>query len=232
MNSESIFFKFPSTPHLGGYASQHLRGDKVLASDECEVFLRHEVIIEEKIDGANLGISFDDTAALLLQNRGGYLNKPYGGQWKPLDTWAHPKVDMLFEALSDRYILFGEWCYAMHSIYYDSLPDWFIGFDIYDKFKKKFFSLDRRNALLARMQIAIVPMIAKNKFTLQQLEHLSSVSTFGRSAGEGLYIRYDTGEWLGGRAKFVRPNFLQKIDDHWTQGGGRTNRLARNNSQK
>ena len=40
---------------------------------------------------------------------------------------------MLFEILSEKFILFGEWCYAQHSIFYDRLPDWFLGFDIYDK---------------------------------------------------------------------------------------------------
>ena len=56
MNS---FFKFPSTPHLAVLENSNIRDDKVLSKEERELFLQHNVYVEEKIDGANLGISFD-----------------------------------------------------------------------------------------------------------------------------------------------------------------------------
>ena len=50
MNS---FFKFPSTPHLAVLENSNIRDDKVLSKEERELFLQHNVYVEEKIDGAN-----------------------------------------------------------------------------------------------------------------------------------------------------------------------------------
>ena len=36
------------------------------------------VVLEEKVDGANSGISFDENGNLLLQSRGHFLNGSYG----------------------------------------------------------------------------------------------------------------------------------------------------------
>ena len=122
------FFKFPSTPHLALLGDVDIRGDKVMSEPERDAFLGHKLVVEEKVDGANLGISFDSNGNIHAQNRGAYLTLPGLGQWKKLLEWLSPKEDMLFDHLIDRYILFGEWCYAQHSVFYNRLPDWFLGF--------------------------------------------------------------------------------------------------------
>ena len=185
------FFKFPSTPHLTILEGGKVRGDKVLSESERTNFLQHELVIEEKVDGANLGISFDAEGNLSLQNRGAYLHMPSIGQWKKLDQWLNPKVDTIFETLTDRYILFGEWCYAKHSVFYNKLPDWFLGFDIYDKFVNKFFSTDRRNEFLERMGITQVPFIATGHFSCTELKQLLSYSKISDQPAEGVYLRVD-----------------------------------------
>ena len=55
------FFKFPTTPHLTILGTGKVREDKVLTQLERDYFLEHKLTVEEKIDGANLGISFDST---------------------------------------------------------------------------------------------------------------------------------------------------------------------------
>ena len=87
-----------------------IRGDKVLSESERSAFLQHDLVIEEKIDGANLGISFDSWGNIQAQNRGAYLQLPRAGQWKKLDNWLAQRTDTLFEHLLDQFILFGEWC--------------------------------------------------------------------------------------------------------------------------
>lgn len=62
--------KFPRTPHLANLGSSSVRDDKVFTDRERANFLEHEVTLEEKIDGANLGISFDEEGNVVLQNRG------------------------------------------------------------------------------------------------------------------------------------------------------------------
>ena len=96
-----------------------IRGDKVLTESERDAFLRHELTVEEKVDGANLGLSFDADGNIRAQNRGAYLHLPGSGPWKKLGEWLALHTDALFQHLSDQYILFGEWCYAQHSIFYE-----------------------------------------------------------------------------------------------------------------
>jgi hypothetical protein len=219
------FFKFPTTIHLAVLEGADIRGDKVLSESERDEFLKHELIVEEKVDGANLGISFDDDGNIRAQNRGAYLLLLGTGQWKKLGDWLVARTQDLFESLTNRYILFGEWCYAQHSVYYDRLPDWFLGFDIYDKVINRFLSTSRRDELFGRMNTAKIPAIARGRFTLTDLSRLLSQSLLGPQPTEGLYLRIDREQWLYQRAKLVRPAYIQSIEQHWSRHAIRSNRI-------
>lgn len=219
------FFKYPSTPHLAIYGNTDVRDDKVMSETERTEFLQHELIVEEKVDGANLGISFDHEGNIRAQNRGSYLHFPCRGQWKKLSEWLMPRVDKLFEQLTDKYILYGEWCYAQHSIAYDSLPDWFLGFDVFDKNSEKFFSCVRRNEMFNALGISQVPLIQRGHFTISELKNLVSQSQLSEHPAEGIYLRFDQGDWLEQRAKLVRPAFIQSIEKHWSRSTIKTHRL-------
>ncbi|MDR3557251.1 MAG: RNA ligase family protein [Syntrophobacteraceae bacterium] len=222
---EDNFFKFPSTPHLTVLGEMDIRGDKVMTEGEREEFLHHKLVVEEKVDGANIGISFGPSGEIRVQNRGEYLVEPYCGQWKRLAEWLNPRTDFFFDRLGDRYILFGEWCYAQHSAYYERLPDWFLGFDIFDKIRLRFFSCRRRDAMLLDLKVYKVPHLKEGYFSLAELQGLFSTSLLGDVQAEGLYLRWDSDDWLEKRAKLVRPTFLQSIADHWSQKNIRANRL-------
>ena len=219
------FFKFPSTPHLALLGDVEVRGDKVMSESVRNDFLRHELVVEEKVDGANLGISFDAEGNIRAQNRGAYLHLPSSGQWKKLAAWLLPRTDALFEQLTDHYILFGEWCYAAHSVVYDRLPDWFLGFDIYDKDTSRFFSCARRDEIFRAIGISQTPEIDRGHFTLSKLRKLLGQSQLSDKPAEGLYLRLDLGKWLDRRAKLVRPAFIQSVERHWTRSGIKANRL-------
>lgn len=221
------FFRFPSTPHLGELGVS-IRADSVMTDDEQGEFLKQQLVVEEKVDGANLGISFDDDANIHAQNRGSYLVRPDYSlldgthrQWSPLPTWLSLKANDLFEHLSNQYILFGEWCYAKHSVSYDQLPDWLLGLDVYDKKVGYFLSSDRRNALFKKIGINQVPFIDQGEFTFEELKEIllkPLKSALGDSQAEGLYLRSNQDEnWLGQRAKLVQPEFLQSIEEHWSR---------------
>lgn len=221
------FFKYPSTPHLAILRGATVRDDKVLSPRDQSEFLSHDVFVEEKIDGANLGISFDHEGTVQAQNRGSILSLPAQGQWKPLNEWLNANVARLYKSLSDRYILFGEWCYATHSIHYDRLPSWFLGFDVYDSNSNQFIGISERNAMLDEMKIYLVPQIASGRFDLTSIVDLLRESQVGREAAEGLVLRRRMPEknafW---KAKIVRAEFIQAIDDHWSRKPLRTNQLA------
>jgi ATP-dependent RNA circularization protein (DNA/RNA ligase family) len=224
------FFKFPSTPHLAAMPGVDIRDDKVLTASEREEFLRHDLIVEEKVDGTNLGISFDSDGNIRAQNRGAYLQLPNSGQWKKLGEWLTLQTNVFFENLLDRYILFGEWCYAQHSVFYDRLPDWFLGFDIYDRESGYFLSSIRRDRLLEKMHIAKIPCLARGRFSYPELTKLLLQSKLSDQPAEGLYLRFDQGDWLGQRAKLVRPAFIQAIEQHWSRSALKPNRIKSGSS--
>ena len=196
-----------------------------MTASERNEFLCHELAVEEKIDGANLGISFDSNGNIRAQNRGAYLELPGSGQWKKLSEWLTPKTETFFEHLFDRYILFGEWCYARHTVFYDRLPDWFLGFDIYDREKSRFLSCSRRDEFFRTIRIYPVPNIRCGHFTLSELSELLLQSMLGDYPAEGIYLRSDRGGWLVQRAKLVYPAFIQSIEQHWSRKGIEPNRL-------
>jgi ATP-dependent RNA circularization protein (DNA/RNA ligase family) len=219
------FFKFPSTPHLATLECVEVRDDKVLSEDELYRFLQNELVVEEKVDGTNLGISFNTEGSVQLQNRGSYLQLPGVGQWKKLEQWLNPKMDILFNILSDRYILFGEWCYAQHSVFYNHLPDWFFGFDLYDKREEKFLSVEQRDKLFDKMGINKVPQLGNGHYSFSEIQQLLDQSKISDEPAEGLYIRVDKGSWLLKRAKLVRSSFIQSVEEHWSRSAIIPNQL-------
>lgn len=202
------------------------RNDKVLSSDEIERVLSQTVSIEEKIDGANLGISFNDDGDLKLQNRGSYLIEPLYGQWKHVKDWLRNRESVIFDVITNRYILYGEWCYAKHSLYYNALPDWFIGFDLFDKKNERFLSVKQRNDLLNQMEIEIVPLLGQGIYSVDVLTKFFTRSKYGNEMCEGIYIRQDKDNYLQYRAKMVREEFKQNIGEHWSKGRLQCNKVA------
>ena len=214
-----MLHKFPSTPHLAWLGKNHLREDKVLADLERDRFLSNPLIIEEKIDGANLGLSFSAEGQLQFQNRGNWLTGCLQGQWQRLRGWAATHEQALRENLPPQHVLFGEWCYAKHSSFYDHLPDWFIAFDVFDSEAARFWSTPRRNKLLANVGIPSVPEINRGRFSLSNLiVMLDGTSGFGGTFREGIYLRRESEDWLLERVKLVRPEFVQSINEHWSKG--------------
>ena len=225
MNDE-FFYKYPTTPYLMTPNIKIQRCDKILSVDQAEDFFTKPVIVEEKIDGANLGISFDTNGAICFQNRGDYLRPPFVGQWAILNRWISDKESALLDALSDRYILFGEWCYFTHSVFYNALPDWFIAFDVYDKQDELFLSTRERNCLVSTIGLSLVPIIFVGHISIDKLNSLLGKSSFGTTDSEGLYLRIEDNNSIIRRAKYVRGTFSQSISSHWSKQSLHKNRLV------
>lgn len=221
------FFRFPHTPHIAWLGHGHARDDKVLASRQVRELLAHDVVVEEKVDGANLGISVDEHGSLRAQSRGCYLSLDEAkGQWKLLKGWLAPRADPLSHALFPDLMLFGEWCYAVHSVRYTKLPDWFLAFDVYDRGRGVFWSAERRNALAAKLGLSVVPRLGEGRFDVPRLKALLGRSKLAECPIEGLYVRREAGGLLVARAKLVRPEFVQSIEQHWSKRPLETNSLA------
>ncbi|MBX3184850.1 MAG: RNA ligase family protein [Polyangiaceae bacterium] len=221
------FFRFPHTPHVAWLGKGSPRSDKVLARHEVSYLLSSEVIVEEKIDGANLGFSVGNDGALRAQNRGSFLDLDAPkGQWKPLKRWLASRRHALADALAPNLMLFGEWCYAVHSVRYTRLPDWFLAFDVYDRARKEFWDVERRNALAKQFDVLAVPELGRGKQTVESLTRLLGQSQLTEGPAEGLYVRREENGMLTARAKLVRAEFVQAIDEHWSKRAIEENQLA------
>lgn len=219
------FFKFPHTPHLFWLGREPPRADKVLSAEEAQAFLAGDLSIDEKVDGANIGLSLDHHGELRVQNRGAYLGRGDQPQFRLLGAWLDARRESLTDALHPGLILFGEWCFAVHTVRYDCLPDWFLGFDVYEPSARRFWSTERRNAWLSELGLAQVPLLVRGRFSRMDLLQMSAASRLGQGPMEGLYLRRDEGPWLGARAKVVRPEFVQSIEEHWSRRRMEKNRL-------
>jgi hypothetical protein len=224
--------KYPRTPHLRGSRLQP--GDEDLNVVAYADIVDKPLVIEEKIDGANCGISFSGDGALLLQSRGHYLTGgPRERQFNLLKSWASLHASDLHDVLGQRYILYGEWMYAKHTVFYDQLPHYFLEFDVLDLERDIFLSTEARRALLAGLPITSVPVLQRNSDDLDKLiQHSLFKSpdwksklpphalseTDPSSLAEGLYIKWEEDGEVKGRYKYVRQSFLTAILDsgsHW-----------------
>ena len=111
---------------------------------------------------------------------------------------------------------------------YSELPHYFFEFDIYEKDSKAFLSLERRMAMLSGTGIETIPTIHRGPASVEELLALIGESVFGaefENPGtgavdhrmEGLYLRTEGDGVVTARAKMVRPEFVEKIQqsEHW-----------------
>jgi hypothetical protein len=225
---DDAFHKFPHTPHLFWLGDGTPREDKVLSKIEADGFLSGEVVVEEKVDGANLGISVGSDGRICAQSRVNFLNPAHcHAQWKPLWPWLMRREDDLIEALGRDLVLFGEWCHAKHTVPYDELPDWFLEFDVFQAGSRRFWSTERRNDLLHQLGIHPIPEKHRGNLTRQQLMRFIGTSSVGSGPAEGIYLRREEADFLLQRAKVVGPAFKQQIVAHWTRKPLVPNKLGR-----
>ncbi len=229
--------KYPRTPHLEGSRLQP--GDEDLSQVPFSAIAGRHLVVEEKIDGANSAVSFDGSARLLLQSRGHYLCGGYRERhYQLFKQWAAIHRDLLYASLGSRYIMYGEWMYAAHRVYYDALPHYFLEFDIYDRDRDCFLDTPSRRRLTGAMGVCSVPVLAEGRFAdREDLLRLLGPSRFktprarerlletlerehldaGRTAAgtdvtelmEGLYIKAESGGQVTDRLKYVRASFSQ-----------------------
>lgn len=231
--------KYPRTQHLVGSGLQP--GDEDLDAVPMSDLKGKHVVVEEKMDGANCGVSFDPGCELLLQSRGHYLTGgPREKQFALFKQWAGALTDRLLDRLENRFVMYGEWLYAKHSVYYDALPHYFMEFDVLDTQTGEFLDTPRRAELLVGLPVVPVNVLYAGEFpggdvlralvgpshfiTADAPERFrADVLRLGWDADraarqtdlsglmEGLYVKVEENGAVTGRYKFVRPEFLQTV---------------------
>ncbi|MFI6575830.1 RNA ligase family protein [Nocardiopsis sp. NPDC050513] len=239
-----MLHKYPRTRHIRG--SRLGPGDDDLAAAPFGGLAGRHLVVEEKLDGANAGISFGSDGRLRLQSRGHFLTGgPRERQFAPLKAWAATVAPQLWPRLGDRYVLYGEWLYAKHTVFYDALPHFFCAFDVLDTRENVFLSTPRRRELLEGAPVVSVPVLYSGP--LSDLADLTrfvgpsacrtphwrrALEAAARAGGadpdralaesdgsdlmEGLYVKVEEGDRTVDRYKWVRSEFTTAVLDSGT----------------
>lgn len=230
--------------------TQHLIGSTKSFGDDLEDILFEQIknnylVIEEKLDGSQAGISFDN-GKMILQSRGHELTG--GGrerQFNLFKSWANTRQSDLYDILGNHLIMYGEYLFCKHTEFYNSLPHYFLEFDIFDKNTEQFWSTEKRHNALFGSPVVSVPVLqnghfnsldditkligpslAKNKNWQDDLKKTCQIwnlnydsvckETDMTELSEGLYIKVEEDDFVTGRLKYVRPDFFNKIIESGT----------------
>lgn len=230
---KNILPAFPRTPHLPH--SPNTSGEDLIAThEEVAIVFTQPVNIEEKIDGASVGMCLYEGNAL-IRNRDHILRKGYykdttaKKQFLPIWNWFY-KHREAFEALVEMgpYSVYGEWCLAQHGIMYDQLPDLFIAYDLYDQEKRTFLSPIKAREILTNLGFYLPKLLHQGVFDggYERLVELSNQQAeWSPEKLEGIYLKVYDNETILERFKMVRTDFIRGMN--WDPQELKKNKVAK-----
>lgn len=206
---------YPRTPHLWPPPGRDAR--LVLAAHEAQRWLREPVVVEEKLDGANVSVWLD--GRLQVASRGGAGAMDRAGQLGRLRAWVAERADHLTALLADGWVLYGEWLWLQHGVGYDRLPDWLVALDLWHP-GEGFAPLAERDARCSAAGLSVPPRLFSGVVgSRERLASLMTRSVLSSAAAEGLVLRAG-----GRRCKVVHAGY-RRLDDTGWAGAGSHNAL-------
>jgi hypothetical protein len=177
--------------------------------------------VQEKLDGANLGVSW--TSGPVIRNRNNILKKGYIKKETPSkiqfrSSWnwihAHNKdIQKLSKSLMTPVTIYGEWMFASHSIFYDKLPDFFMAYDIYLSEYDEWLSPDKFESEISQTNIRF---IKPTKMTFNDISDVVRVSElpseYRNGIREGIVIKLSDDGKITQSFKIVNKFFERRED--------------------
>lgn len=204
--------KYPHTPHFP-FSRSRTNDDKVLRS--VAHFYGKMMVVTKKMDGENTTLYSDGFHARSLDSR-----------HHASRDWVAAFHASIAHDIPEGWRICGENLYARHSIAYDSLPSYFMGFSVWDESN---VALSWEDTLLFFDCLGIVPVPtidvgifdeAKLKKMAKEWDCENDEGFVARLAGAVPYEKF--GESF---AKWVRPKHVQ-TDEHWMHKAVAPNGLA------
>jgi hypothetical protein len=182
---------------------------------QFEKFLNTEIVITEKLDGSNICLTNDSVFSRSHSSPATH---------KSFDPLKKMHSYMRYE-IPDGISIFGEWCYALHSIEYRMLQNYLNIFGVRDDNTGEWVDWDEVELWAEMLGVVTVPVILRgvisNKDDLRDLiVDLSNLSSVYGPEREGVVIRtvapptVNEVNQLEGLGKWVRENHVQ-TDEHW-----------------
>ncbi len=214
--------KYPRSFHLP-WSPGGTSDDKRLK--DVSALVGVEIVITEKCDGSNL--TYTRTAVFSRSHSGPPAHPSFA-----LAKATHGRIArMVSEGLS----VFCEYCYAVHSIAYDALPDYSLVFGVRDDADGTWWDWDMVSAQAADLGLPTVPLVFRGTVATEAdlralTESLSrEPSAFGGQR-EGVVVRragsFHDADFSKNLGKWVRRDHVQ-TDEHWMHQSITPQRLSR-----
>lgn len=197
---------YPRTPYLWA-SGQVVRDDRVLDSGQISGWLQRPVIVEEKLDGANVSIWWEQSR-LQVAGRGGPGAMDRGGQLGALRSRVNAGYAQLRPLLEDGRTLYAEWLWLAHSVRYNQLADFLVVLDFWHP-DGGFVPVCERDRLSHAHELVVPPRLFDGVLGSEAaLVKLMGRSRFGSELMEGVVLRRGDGQ----RCKVLRPGFVRAGD--------------------
>ncbi len=213
-----MFVKYPKTYHIFPVTSKYNLDNATIGR-----LLAGEVIVEEKMDGSNTGI-IRHRQGFHLQKRNSLVGPSVHEQFDFFYNWANTQNYEKIMAVPEGTLIYGELLYAVHTIYYDKLPDYFLVFDV--RQNGRWLNYPERVSFCAVYGFQMVPFIASGSFSLDELRSMVPTKSAYGEAAEGIVVkRYAKNGYFKG--KIVNSSFIKTLEesDHWTAYECRRNKM-------
>lgn len=203
---------YPRIPYLWPTDSA-TSSDRVVPAEERATWLRRPVVVEEKLDGANVSLWWEDRR-LRVATRGGADAMDRAGQLGPLRAWADARYETLRPLLEDGRVLYAEWLWLTHTVGYRQLPDHLVVLDVLRP-GSGFVPLPERDELCRVARLVVPPRLFRGVLGREDvLLGLLGLSKVGSMPMEGGVLRRDD----GAMCKVVRRGFVRADDDRLARG--------------
>lgn len=200
----SDYVKYPRTHHFSW--SEGVNDDDRII-ENLDKFIDQRVIVTEKMDGENTTMYRDYIHARSIDGRSHVSRDWVKGFWSKI---AHD--------IPEGWRICGENMYAVHSISYERLPSYFLGFSIWNE-KNVCLSWDETLEWFQLLNITSVPVLYDGIFDVEKVKSCWDPKKWETS--EGYVVRlaepFRYGEFRASIGKFVRKGHVQTVK-HWMYG--------------
>jgi hypothetical protein len=180
--------KYPRVPHLAGSVGANA-DDVALSQRESEALLSRPLVVEEKLDGANVAL-WVDAGVPRVATRGGADAADRAGILGPVRAWVMERADALREVLGEHHAVYAEWLLRRHAVPYTRLPAPFIGIDVLDLRTAEFAPPTERDRILGLAGLHAAPCLFRGRLgSGAHPRSLHGRSRFGDEPAEGLVVR-------------------------------------------
>lgn len=196
--------------------------DKRMKDTSC--LLGVDLVITEKMDGSNVCM---ETGACFSRSHSGSPNHPSFDAFKQLHSTVKFRIPEYLQ-------IFGEWCFALHSISYDKLPGYFLVFGVRDLRTMTWAAWEEVDMWATELDCPTVPILFRGTLDKEEqlkdtTEALASLPSVCGGLREGVVARvsreFSNVEFPTCVAKLVRKDHVQTTE-HWTKQEIVRNKIA------